>query len=81
MGIERVTAALISLQEAIRSTNSEQVLSAIREIDIAKVEEKKSMDAQLRHYVSNRSYEKALMYIRGEKDIEKGLCGGRTDFS
>lgn len=81
MGIERVTAGLISLREAISNTNSEQILSAIREIDLAKVEEKKSMDAQLRHYLANRSYEKALLYIQGSKDIEKGKCGGRKDFS
>ncbi|MCH6256192.1 hypothetical protein MLD52_06505 [Puniceicoccaceae bacterium K14] len=81
MGIERVTAALISLQESIRNTNSEQILESIREIDLAKVEEKNTMDAQLRHYLRNRSYEKALMYIQGASNIEKGRCSGRTDFS
>ncbi len=77
MAIERLKAALISLQEGISGANPEQIKSSLSEIDLIKVEEKKSLDAQLRHYLKNRSYQKALMYIGGEEDIPVGRCGGK----
>ena len=32
---------------------------------------------QLAHFLENRSYAKALMFLGGETDIPAGACGGR----
>ena len=32
---------------------------------------------QLLHFLQNRSYAKALMFLGGESDIPVGVCGGR----
>lgn len=33
---------------------------------------------QLVHFLGNRSYAKALMYLGGESDIPVGICGGNA---
>jgi hypothetical protein len=37
-----------------------------------------SLHPQLVHFLQNRSYAKALMFLGGEKDIPVGACGGRA---
>lgn len=32
---------------------------------------------QLAHFLGNRSYAKALMFLGGDTDIPAGICGGR----
>lgn len=36
------------------------------------------MHPQLVHFLENRSYAKALMYLGGETNIPVGRCGGRA---
>jgi len=73
--------ALISMQEAISKSDSEQILKRLSEIDALRLEGRKTLDPQLKHYLKNRSYEKAILFLEGACEIPKGRCGGRKDFS
>jgi hypothetical protein len=33
---------------------------------------------QLAHFLENRSYAKALMFLGGDTDIPVGICGGKA---
>lgn len=72
--LERLTGAIDSGDAAV-------IRSSLADIESTVAAHKSEIDAQLRHYLRNRSYLKALMYIKGESDIPKGRCGGRSDFS
>lgn len=76
----RLKDALISMQEAIKESNSERLMESLSEIGELHNKGRKSLDPQLKHYLKNRSYQKALMFLEGEGDIPKGRCGGRTEF-
>lgn len=73
--------ALVELQEGIDTANGEVIKSRIAFLDKSLQEHRKELDSQLKHYLRNRSYQKALAFLRNEADIPKGRCGGRTDFS
>ena len=72
--------ALISIQEAISESDSGRIMRCLSDIDEISVAERKTLDPQLKHYLKNRSYLKALMFLEGEEEIPKGRCGGRTEF-
>ena len=72
--------ALISMQEAISESDSERIKKCLSNIDEIHNAERKTLDPQLKHYLKNRSYLKALMFLEGEGDIPKGRCSGRTAF-
>lgn len=73
--------ALLGLQTAISNGDAAGIKSNLAAIEEATVAGRKELDPQLKHYLKNRSYMKALAYLSGESDIPKGRCGGRTDFS
>lgn len=76
MSVEELKGALVALQKAISEANSEIVKSSLVEIERIRVDERKELHAQLKHYLKNRSYQKALMFLNGEADIPAGRCGG-----
>ena len=39
---------------------------------------RKTLHPQLVHFLGNRSYAKALMYLQGDANIPAGVCGGRA---
>lgn len=78
---EQLKEALVELKRGIDSADAAVIKTSMAFIDGALVSEKKALDSQLKHYLKNRSYMKALAYLGGEDDIPKGRCGGRTDFS
>jgi len=72
--------ALISMQVAISKSDSEQIMKSLSTIDELRTKGRKEFDPQLNHYLKNRSYQKALMFLEDEGDIPKGACGGRKEF-
>ena len=72
--------ALISMQGAISESDSERIMKSLSDIDEICIAERKTLDPQLKHYLKNRSYQKALMFLEGEEAIPKGRCGGRKEF-
>lgn len=72
---ERLKETLISLQRGIKSTDSEAILGSLSALDKLLEIHRGELDPQLVHYLSRRSYEKALMHLGGEDGIPKGICG------
>jgi len=61
---------------AIVSPNEKEkpdLVSALRKLDEFVQERGNEMNPRLRHFLENRSYEKALLWIDGEKP-QKGIC-------
>ncbi len=52
-----------------------ELASAIRFLDEALGDPGKELPDRLRHFLENRSYGKALVFLEGGKP-EKGICGG-----
>ena len=68
---------LISMQTAIGSADGPAITECLRKLDDTLRTHRRELDPQLKHYLKRRSYEKALMFLNGEGEIPKGLCGGK----
>ncbi len=66
--------ALISMQDAISSSDGPTVSKCLIRLDNLVSENKRELDSQLKHYLTRRSYGKALMFLNEEGNIPKGLC-------
>ncbi|MBK1876372.1 hypothetical protein [Pelagicoccus mobilis] len=77
----QIKESLLKLQSSIDGADGAGIRESMAEIDTALKEHRREIDAQLKHFLKNRSYIKALMYLNGESDIPKGKCSGRKDFS
>ncbi|MDQ8179281.1 hypothetical protein [Pelagicoccus sp. SDUM812005] len=73
--------SLLRLKDAIAGADAAQIKQSMGEIDGALAEHRREIDPQLRHFLKNRSYMKALALLQHETDIPKGRCAGRKDFS
>ncbi len=71
--------ALISMQDAISNSDAPAISKCLIQLDEALVTHKRELDPQLKHFLKRRSYQKALMFLEGEGDIPRGLCGGKGD--
>ncbi len=72
---ERLKETLVSLQQGIKSSDSEAILGGLSTLDKLLEAHRRELDSQLVHYLSRRSYEKALMHLEGKEGIPKGICG------
>ena len=61
---------------AIKSGDGQIVAEAMAELDGCLEQERMTLPPQLVHFLENRSYAKALMFLGGETDIPAGVCGG-----
>ena len=64
-----------SLRTIVSSGKAGQgdLISALKQLDDILEENGAVLDARLRHFLQNRSYEKALLWIEGGTP-EKGIC-------
>lgn len=69
---------LIALLSAIKESNGEVVVREMTRLDGFLERGRSSLDPQLVHFLSQRSYAKAVMFLGGESDIPVGICGGRA---
>ena len=53
---------------------AEELPSAIQELDKFLAERRSELPGRLRHFLENRSYQKALVFLEGGEP-EKGTCG------
>lgn len=72
---ERLREALVSLQEGIKNSDSEAISGNLGTLDKLLDAHREALNPQLVHYLSRRSYEKALMHLEGKDGIPKGICG------
>ena len=77
----QIKESLQQLKDAIANADSAGIKQSMGSIDEALATHRREINPQLRHFLKNRSYMKALAFLQNETDIPKGRCGGRKDFS
>ncbi|MBS0662757.1 MAG: hypothetical protein JSR48_05795 [Verrucomicrobia bacterium] len=75
----QIKAAVISLLDAIKRADGKVIASEMERLDqcLTRGRQEGLLHPQLEHFLQNRSYAKALMFLGGETDIPAGACGGR----
>lgn len=74
-------ACLNSLMDAIKASDRATVAREMGRLDGMLAAGREVMHPQLVHFLANRSYAKALMFLGGASDIPVGACGGRAGSS
>jgi len=75
----QIKSSLISLLDAIKRSDGAMIAGEMERLDgfLAHGRADDLLHPQLEHFLQNRSYAKALMFLGGETDIPVGACGGR----
>jgi hypothetical protein len=73
----QIKESLIALLAAIRVSDGQTIADEMLKLDQFLELGRPGLHAQLAHFLENRSYAKALMFLGGETDIPVGACGGR----
>lgn len=73
-----IKASLTALLAAIKGGNGPVVASEMAKLDDFLERGRMTLHPQLLHFLQNRSYAKAVMFLGGETDIPVGACGGRA---
>jgi hypothetical protein len=74
---ESIKNALVELLDAIKRADGDAVAGRMALLDNLLLKGRPSLHPQLVHFLENRSYPKALMFLGGEDAIPRGSCGGR----
>jgi hypothetical protein len=74
----QIKESLISLLAAIKAADGQVVADSMARLDDSLARGRGTLHPQLVHFLENRSYAKALMFLGGETDIPIGACGGRA---
>ena len=70
--------SLTTLMAAIKAGDGQTIADAMARLDDYLERGRPGLHPQLIHFLENRSYAKALMFLGGESDIPVGVCGGRA---
>jgi len=75
----QIKESLRTLLDAIKRADGKVVAAEMTRLDdfLAQGRATGGLHPQLEHFLGNRSYAKALMFLGGETDIPAGACGGR----
>ena len=73
-----IKVSLISLLDAIKRSDGQVVAQEMARLDSLLEQGRLALHPQLVHFMENRSYAKALMFLGGESDIPVDVCGGRA---
>lgn len=74
----QIKTALQSLLAAIKAGDGATVAAEMARLDEFLAREGPALHPQLVHFLQNRSYAKAVMFLGGETGIPVGACGGRA---
>ncbi len=74
----QIKASLNSLLAAIKAADGQTIADEMAKLDGMLEHGRAGLHPQLAHFLENRSYAKALMFLGGESDIPVGVCGGRA---
>ncbi|MDA0344065.1 MAG: hypothetical protein O2908_07880 [Verrucomicrobia bacterium] len=58
-----------------KDAKPEEFRQTLARLDVLVSEQKQTLHPRLRHFLENRSYQKAVIWLAGETP-EKGTCGG-----
>jgi len=70
--------SLTRLLAGIKSADGAVVAAEMDKLDSFLQSGRDTLHPQLVHFLQNRSYAKAVMFLGGETDIPVGACGGRA---
>jgi hypothetical protein len=70
--------SLTALLAAIKVNDGQTIADSMMRLDDFLARGRPGLHPQLVHFLENRSYAKALMFLGGETDIPVGICGGRA---
>ena len=70
--------ALIALLAGIKAADGQAIADQMARLDDYLERGRAGLHPQLVHFLENRSYAKAVMFLGGETDIPVGACGGRA---
>ena len=70
--------SLTRLMAAIKAADGQTVADEMSRLDDAVARGRAGLHPQLAHFLENRSYAKALLFLGGETDSPVGVCGGRA---
>jgi hypothetical protein len=73
-----IKASLTTLLASIKSADGQSVAAEMEKLDRYLDRGRATLHPQLVHFLQNRSYAKAVMFLGGETDIPVGACGGRA---
>ena len=73
-----IKATLLSLLDGIKAANAKIIVSEMARLDAFLESGCGLLHPQLVHFLENRSYAKAVIFLGGESDIPVGVCGGRA---
>lgn len=74
----QIKASLNALLSAIKASDGQTIAAEMAKLDDFLEKGRDTLHPQLAHFLQNRSYAKAVMFLGGELDIPVGLCGGRA---
>jgi hypothetical protein len=73
----QIKKSLTSLLAGIKAGDNQTVTGEMEKLEALLERGRTTLHPQLIHFLQNRSYAKAVMFLGGETDIPVGACGGR----
>lgn len=70
--------SLTALLAGIKASDGSAVAKEMERLDGYLADGRETLHPQLIHFLENRSYAKAVMFLGGETDIPVGVCGGKA---
>ncbi len=74
----QIKASLEALLAGIAAKNGQVIADEMGKLDGFLEQGRATLHPQLVHFLQNRSYAKAVMFLGGANDIPVGVCGGRA---
>ena len=74
----QIKESLSALLAGIKAADGQMVAAQMEKLDGFLEEGRSTLHPQLVHFLQNRSYAKAVMFLGGATDIPVGACGGRA---
>jgi len=74
----QIKASIAALLAGIKAANGQTVAAEMEKLYGFLAQGRGQLHPQLVHFLQNRSYAKAAMFLGGENDIPVGVCGGRA---
>ena len=74
----QIKTALDALLGAIKVADGQRIADEMLKLDGFLDQGRGRLHPQLVHFLENRSYAKALMFLGGDANIPVGVCGGRA---
>ncbi len=72
----QIKEALTRLLAAIKAADGQSIADEMARLDDFVERARPGLHPQLIHFLQNRSYAKALMFLGGAEEIPTGVCGG-----